>query len=417
MDNNAQVLMIDIDSIIPNRFQPRLTFDETELNNLANSIKEHGIIQPLVLRRLNDKYEIIAGERRYKAAQLAGLTHVPAIIKDFDDNESAEVALVENVQRKNLNAMEEAKSYKKLLDRGNLTQDALAKKMGISQPSLANKLRLLNLTPEVQDALMNNKISERHARSLLLVKDSQKQVELLNRVINERLTVRVLDQIIKESENKKEELGMNNEVLNLESNELNNASNNIFDINAVNEPIFSNPKVVTPPINPIDFNPFVNAPVNENIIPSNNEVKDEEIETLETLDDIINESDNNEVTSSFNSFINSFSGPAYPSLEDEQVNMNMDNTDTFTPFNMNYAEDLPVKEEIIETIDDVNEDLKEVVVPEKIVKPGNINSIKVAFNNLKKEIEEAGFKIATEEFDFEDIFQLIIKIDKPKDDN
>ena len=314
--------------------------------------------------------------------------------------------------------MEEAKSYKKLLDRGNLTQDALAKKIGISQPSLANKLRLLNLTPEVQDALMNNKISERHARSLLLVKDSQKQVELLNRVINERLTVRVLDQIIKESENKKEELGMNNEVLNLESNELNNANNNIFDINVVNEPIFSNPEVVTPPINPIDFNPFVKAPVNENIIPSNNEVKDEEIETLETLDDIINESDNdNTVTSPFNSFINSFSGPAYPSLEDEQVNMNMDNTDTFTPFNMNYAEDLPVKEEIIETIDDVNEDLKEVVVPEKIVKPGNINSIKVAFNNLKKEIEEAGFKIATEEFDFEDIFQLIIKIDKPKDDN
>ena len=159
MKLEPNVQYINVESIIPNRFQPRLTFDENALKELAMSIKEHGIIQPLVLRKLaNDKFEIIAGERRYKASQIAGLNQVPAIIADLDDNASAEVALVENLQRRNLSAIEEAKSYKKLLDRGYLTQEVLAKRLGISQSSVANKVRLLNLTEEVQDALMNEKI-------------------------------------------------------------------------------------------------------------------------------------------------------------------------------------------------------------------------------------------------------------------
>lgn len=115
---------------IPNRFQPRLSFDEQGLNELAESIRQHGIIQPLVLRKIGDKYEIIAGERRYKASYIAGLTKVPAVIIDLNDNESAEVAIVENIQRKDLSPIEEAKSYKKLLDRGYLTQDQLASRMG-----------------------------------------------------------------------------------------------------------------------------------------------------------------------------------------------------------------------------------------------------------------------------------------------
>ena len=157
MNQESQIYQINILDIIPNRFQPRLTFDEQALQELAASIKEHGIIQPLVLRRLGDKYEIIAGERRYKASQLAGLDKVPAIVVNMDDNKSAEVAIVENLQRKNLSAIEEAKSYKKLLDRGYLTQEELAKKMGISQSSIANKIRLLNLTDEVQNALAEEK--------------------------------------------------------------------------------------------------------------------------------------------------------------------------------------------------------------------------------------------------------------------
>lgn len=197
MNLESGVLQVHIEDIIPNRFQPRLTFDEQGLKELSDSIKEHGIIQPLVLRKLGDKYEIIAGERRYKAAQMAGLTTVPAVIANIDDNKSAEVALVENVQRRDLTAIEEARSYKNLLDKGYLTQEQLAKRMGLSQPSIANKLRLLNLDEEVQQALLDEKISERHARTLLTLPDKEAQKEWLHRIINERLTVRQLDLEIK----------------------------------------------------------------------------------------------------------------------------------------------------------------------------------------------------------------------------
>ena len=193
MNLESGVLQVHVEDIIPNRFQPRLNFDEQGLKELADSIREHGIIQPLVLRKLGEKYEIIAGERRYKAAQLVGLTTVPAVIANIDDNKSAEVALVENVQRRDLTAIEEARSYKNLLDKGYLTQEQLAKRMGLSQPAVANKLRLLNLDEEVQQALLEERISERHARTLLSLNDKAAQREWLHRVINERLTVRQLD--------------------------------------------------------------------------------------------------------------------------------------------------------------------------------------------------------------------------------
>ena len=193
----SQVQNINIDLIIPNRFQPRLSFDEKALNELAESIKQHGIIQPLIVRQLADKYEIIAGERRYKAATLAGLSTVPVIVTNLSDAKSAEVALVENIQRKNLSSIEEALSYKRKIDKDNLTQEQLAKLLGLSQSTVANRLRLLNLSNEVQDALLKEKISERHARSLLQISDKNKQTELLNRIITERLTVRQLDEIIK----------------------------------------------------------------------------------------------------------------------------------------------------------------------------------------------------------------------------
>ena len=191
-----EIVEISLDDIIPNRFQPRLSFDEDALNELAKSIRQYGIIQPLVLRKVGNKYEIIAGERRYKASFIAGLTKVPAVIIDLNDNESAEVAIVENIQRRNLSAIEEAKSYKKLLDRGYLTQEELATRMGKTQGAISNKLRLLNLSNEVQNALLNNEISERHARSLLKIEDEDKQIEVLHRIINERLTVRDTDRLI-----------------------------------------------------------------------------------------------------------------------------------------------------------------------------------------------------------------------------
>src|SRR5574344_2990012 len=199
MNMEDKILQIPVEDIIPNRFQPRITFDDQALQELATSIKQHGIIQPLVLRKLGDKYEIIAGERRYKAATLAGLTTVPAVISNIDDNKSAEVALVENIQRRDLTPIEEARSYKNLLDKGYLTQEDLAKKMGLSQPAVANKLRLLNLDDTVQQALLDGKISERHARSLLSLPNKEDQKTWLNRIITERLTVRQLDQELKKA--------------------------------------------------------------------------------------------------------------------------------------------------------------------------------------------------------------------------
>ena len=237
MDEAKEVRQIPIEDIIPNRFQPRINFDEKALNELAESIKQHGIIQPLVLRPLGDKFEIIAGERRYKAATIAGLSTVPAIVTSMDDSTSAEVALIENVQRKDLTSIEEAKSYKNMLDRGNMTQEELAKKMGLSQSTIANKLRLLNLDQSVQDALMNEKISERHARALLSVSDKEEQKKWLDRIIKERLTVRQLDLAIKDelSENKAPEI-IDGDIPKVDINpDIESIINNAVDINPVKE--------------------------------------------------------------------------------------------------------------------------------------------------------------------------------------
>ena len=226
MNTEQKVLQVAIEDIIPNRFQPRLAFDEEGLKELSESIKQHGIIQPLVLRRLGNKYEIIAGERRFKAATMAGLRQVPAIISDIDDNKSAEIALVENIQRRNLTPIEEAKSYKNLLDRGYMTQEQLAEKMGVSQSSIANKLRLLNLAPEVQDALLQEKISERHARSLLVL-PKEEQAQWLQKILAKRLTVRQLDLEIKKA---KGEVNEDVPLVNI-SPDVNKIISNASDIN------------------------------------------------------------------------------------------------------------------------------------------------------------------------------------------
>lgn len=194
MNEEKEVLNIKLTDIIPNRFQPRLTFEQDGIKELCDSIKQHGLIQPLVLRRVGNKYEIIAGERRYKASTMAGLESVPGIIVDLDDGESAEVALIENIQRRELTSIEEARSYKNIIDLGGLKQDELAKRMGKTQSTVSNKLRLLNLCQEVQDALLKAEISERHARALLVLKNPNKEKIMLARIINERLNVKRTDE-------------------------------------------------------------------------------------------------------------------------------------------------------------------------------------------------------------------------------
>lgn len=219
MKEEKKVVELNLDDILPNRFQPRIRFDEEAINELAESIKEHGVIQPIVVRPIADKYEIIAGERRYKASMVAGKNTIPAIVTDLDDKESAEVALIENVQRQDLTPIEEAVSYKKILDMGYLTQNQLADKLGKDQSTIANKLRLLNLDEEVQEALLDEKISERHARSLLKISQPE-QKELLHKIIEKRLTVRKTDEEInkilgitpKKAVDKKESTPKNNEI-------------------------------------------------------------------------------------------------------------------------------------------------------------------------------------------------------------
>ena len=295
MNMEKEVLILNIDDVLPNRFQPRIKFKEENINELAESIKEHGVIQPIVVRKISDKYEIIAGERRYKASILAGKTTIPAIVTDLDDKNSAEVALIENVQRQNLTPIEEAISYKKILDMGYINQTDLAEKLGKTQSTIANKLRLLNLDEEVQEALLNEKISERHARSLLKL-DKNKQVEMLNRIISERMTVRKTDEeinkILNSNSEEKQEVNIpslnkvdeNNseiEVLNFDLDEQESSKENELE-----------KTMKIPPITEKEVNNTMNENQNINSIPElNNQVQDNNFNTENVLNNQVQ--DNN----------------------------------------------------------------------------------------------------------------------------
>ena len=207
MFESGQLTVLNMKDILPNRFQPRIRFDEEKLEELAESIGKYGVIQPIVVRPVGGKFEIIAGERRYKASKLANKSTIPAIIINLSDKDSEEIALLENIQRQELSPIEEAVSYKRILDMGYITQEGLAKKLGKSQSTIANKIRLLNLDDEVQSYLLNNKISERHARSLLRIPDKEAQVHMLHRIVSERLTVKQTD---REIEKLKEKMDVEN---------------------------------------------------------------------------------------------------------------------------------------------------------------------------------------------------------------
>lgn len=189
-NNKNKVVDIKLDQIIPNRYQPRKVFNQDEIRELAHTIDEHGLLQPIVLREYEPaKYEIIAGERRYRAMKMLGWETTPAILRKMTDEESASLALIENLQRAQLSSVEEAQAYRQLMDLNHLTQAALAKGMGKSQSFVANKLRLLKLITPVQTAILDHRISERHGRALLDL-DEKQQRTMLMRIVNERLTVR-----------------------------------------------------------------------------------------------------------------------------------------------------------------------------------------------------------------------------------
>ena len=191
------ILEIDINKIEPNKNQPRRYFDEESLLELAESLKNYGVIQPIVVKKVDDYYELIAGERRFRAAKIAGLTKLPAVIKDLDKAAAFEVALVENLQRKDLNPIEEAESFYKLQTEFSLSQEEIARKVGKSRSAVTNSMRLLNLDNRVINFVRENKLSGGHARTLLPITDGEIQFELAEKIIEEGLSVRTVENIVK----------------------------------------------------------------------------------------------------------------------------------------------------------------------------------------------------------------------------
>ncbi len=283
------IVELNIDQLIPNPYQPRKKFNENSLKELALSIKEYGIINPILVRPKDDKYEIIAGERRTRAAKLLNLPKIPAIIKNIDDHKMAEFALIENLQRENISPIEEAMTYQTILNNTNKTEKELSIVIGKSQSFIANKLRLLKLPENIKNALIEKKISERHARSLLTIESEEKQNELLERIIDEKLSVKELDNIINQKaltdaeihsavdniinslnksevkEEEKESDKMNNGNFFPNFNNGNDVNNNQVSLNSMNMQTMNNNfnyQPTEPPVEPI---PEPAAPVMPNI--------------------------------------------------------------------------------------------------------------------------------------------------------
>ena len=198
--NNGDVTEIELSKIISNPYQPRKVFDEEALEELAVSIKEYGIVQPIIVKKSVSGYELVAGERRTKAARLAGLKTIPAIIKDFNDQEMMEIALIENIQRENLNPIEEAVSYENIIKLRGYTQEEFAKKFGKSRSHVTNLLGLLSLPEKVKDMVAKKQLTMGHARALSKVADEDKVIELANKIVNEGLSVREIEKILTNQE-------------------------------------------------------------------------------------------------------------------------------------------------------------------------------------------------------------------------
>jgi len=196
-ESEDAVLEISITDIFANKNQPRKAFDEFKIDELAESMKQHGVLQPIILRKKDDKYELVAGERRWRAASRAGIQKIPAIVKEFSDADVMEIALIENLQREDLNPLEEATAYKTLIDEFGLTQDELSKRIGKSRSQIANTVRLLNLEDEIQQYIAQDLITAGHARALLAIHRKEDRIKLAERICDESLSVRQTEDIIK----------------------------------------------------------------------------------------------------------------------------------------------------------------------------------------------------------------------------
>lgn len=438
-ETKDEVVYLYLDDIIPNRFQPREIFDEKALKELAVSIKEHGVIQPIIVRSVNGKYEIIAGERRYKASALAGMTKIPAIIRNLDDKESSKVALLENLQRKNLNPIEEARTYQKILEIDQMTQDELAKTMGKSQSAIANKLRLLALPDEIQDALLKEQISERHARTLLNISDPTEQKNMLKKVISNKMTVRALEEEISKMNPPKTEPSEPMAIPEVSPDGILSRNNLINEVpitpTSVDLPTSESEKYgevkIVPPMNDQSENKFINygeidkeeveepkdtyfnkvevQPVNVSTIKENAmDIKAKTSEPAADLDSLLNIQNVRPAQGA--SFVtkakDQYLTPAEAIVKGEQHEEeqkdyfkipNMGATGVSLDSNPAASAPVsilnipaPVQEKTTYTIDDVTNKIREVV----------------------KDLESHGVKVTFDEMNFDTAYQVIIKVDK-----
>ncbi|MDO6354281.1 ParB/RepB/Spo0J family partition protein [Caloramator sp. CAR-1] len=202
-EKDSNVFEVEVSKLFPNEDQPRKKFDEEKINALAESIKVHGVIQPIIVKREGDFYKIIAGERRWRAAKIAGLKKVPVVEKELSDREVMEISLIENIQREDLSPIEEALAYKRLMEEFQLTQEEIAERVGKSRSAIANTLRLLNLDDRVIEFINDGKLSEGHGKVIVSIEDKEKQYLIAKKVVEEGLNVRQTEKLIKEINNKK----------------------------------------------------------------------------------------------------------------------------------------------------------------------------------------------------------------------
>ena len=205
-ENPTGELMLNINEVEPNRGQPRKEFDEDALLELADSVRQYGILQPLIVQKNKGYYEIIAGERRWRAAKLAGLKEVPVIIKEYTSQQVVEISLIENIQRENLNPIEEAMAFKRLLDEFNLKQDEVAERVSKSRTAVTNSMRLLKLDDKVQQMIIDDMISTGHARALLAIDNKEQQYSIATKIFDEKLSVRETEKLVKSLKNPKKKV-------------------------------------------------------------------------------------------------------------------------------------------------------------------------------------------------------------------
>lgn len=400
MNRDSRIIEIELDKIVPNRFQPRKIFNE-DVSELAESIREHGVLQPITLRPLGEKYEIIMGERRFRACEKLGLKKIPAMIVEMNDREAMEVALIENLQRQNLTPIEEALSYKRILDAGYVTQEQLAVKLGKTQSTIANKLRLLSLDKDVQNALLKGEISERHARSILHLTDKEKQKIILKKIINDRLTVRKTDEEIRKMEREKIEPKASVEIIDFDDNPFQGNVAEPIELKeepkvTSDEPLYSE--------DPQKVEPFIEEPIKYNEPEVSEPLYEEPIE--ESVNDYQPKPENNPKipTIPISSIIDD--------TKDDPKEGMLEYNHSYT--NNKYVEKYQNKAISYEKTNELNNQPKatfdEMVNSEPAT--NNLDAIKAVIEKCQNELKSLGYEVKLENFDFESMYQVIIKIIK-----